>query len=324
MRELLLHTAPASAGQVFLWSLVGVFAGLAVGGAAALILSRLGAFRLQWRHARWLQVLAAFWILFAGLATGGVIGGCEGSWRGTRRAVADKAFREGTLLRAAGCVSAGVAWIDLQLQNAPEESLNAYVDGKTKLDVPAFYGRLSKAQGEVVDGLVDSWNTQAQARLGLRRSAEVDALLGVALRLVAEKLVNKAVHDTAEKAGVASAKDGFFTALDRTTGAHADLSARLIDDCLVPLMLLPVRYLVRGQQTATLLLGAIALLVPVLAFWIGRVVERRKACTNSAPSGTATLPGQGHGHGHGQGTVAPLPPPGGARGESLPDLDLDR
>jgi hypothetical protein len=291
MRDLLLHTAPASAGHVLLWSVLGVIGGLAVGAAAALILSRLGAFRLQWTHARGLHVLAAFWILVAGLATGGVIGGCEGSWRGTQRAVADQAFREGTLLRAAGCVSAGVAWIDLRLQNAPEEALNAYVDGTSKLDVPAFYERLSKARGDVVDGLVNTWNTQAQARLGLGRSAMVDALLGGALRLVAEKLMNKAVHDTAEKAGVASAKDGFFTALDRTTGGHADLSARLLDHCIVPLTLMPVRYLVRGQQTAALLLGVIAMLIPVLGFWIGRVVERRKACTK--PVEGAILPGSG-------------------------------
>ncbi|HEX7898846.1 MAG TPA: hypothetical protein VF950_13865 [Planctomycetota bacterium] len=313
MLEVLLHTAPASAGQVLLWSVLGVLGGLAVGAGAALLLSRLGAFRLEWRHARWMRVLAALWILAAGLAAGGAVGGCEGTWRGTRRAVADPAFREGPLLRAAGCVSAGVAWLDLKLRNAPEEALTAYVDGKATLDVPAFYGRLAKARGEVVDGLVATWNAQAQARLGLGRSEVVDALLGAALRLVAAKLVDKAVHDSAEKAGVASAKDGFFTALDRTSGTHADLSARLLDDCVVPLALLPVRALIRGQQTAAALLGALAMLVPVLAFWIGRVVERRKACTK--PLTGDILPATGTGTGSGTGAVAP---PGGDAGGIAP------
>lgn len=299
MLDLLLKTAPASAFHVVLWSLLGAIAGFGVGAVAALLFSRLGAFRLEWRHANWARVLAALWILLAAIGGGAAIGSCEGTWRGAQRAVADANLRDGPLLSAANCVSAGVAWIDLRLRNAPEESFGRYVKGEEKLDVPAFYGRLAKAESDVVDGLVSTWNAQAQARLGLPRSALVDALLGAGLRLVAEKLVRKAVHDTAKDVGVASAKDGFFAALDGTTGEHADLSRRLLDSCVVPLALTPVRILVRGQQLSAALLGGLALLLPVLGFWIGRIVERRKNSTK-APAG-AILPPAGTGTGAGTG-----------------------
>lgn len=305
MLDLLLKTAPASAAHVLLWSVLGAIGGLALGGGAALLFSRLGAFRLSWKHATWVRVLAALWIAAAGLASGAVLGGCEGTWRGARRAVADANLREGPLLSAAACVSAGVAWIDLKLRNAPEEALGAYTEGKAKLDIPAFYGRLAKAEAEAVDGLVSSWTTQAQARLGLPRSALVDALLGSGLRLVAEKLARKTLHDAAKDYGVASAKDGFFRALDETTGEHKDLSARLLDRCVVPLALAPVRFLVRGQQLTAALLGLSAILLPVLGFWIGRLVEGRKACTK--PLAGDILPTAGTG----TGLAPPDVPPAG-------------
>ena len=311
MLEVLLHTAPASAGHVLLWGVLGALGGLALGVAAALVFSRLGAFQLGWKHATWLRVLAALWVVAAGLATGAVMGGCEGTWRGTQRAIADAQLRDGPMLSAAGCVSAGVAWIDLRLRNAPEEALSDYLDGKAKLDVPGFYARLAKAEAEVVDGLVSTWNTQAQARLGLPRSAIVDALLGSGLRLLGEKLVRKALHDTAKDYGVASAKDGFFAALDETTGEHKDLAARLLERCVVPLALAPVRFFVRGHQLTAALLGGLAILLPVLGFWIGRLVERRKACTKDVAG--AILPPAGQGPGQGQG-----PNPPGERGAIAP------
>ncbi len=276
MRELLLDTLPSSAGQVLLWTLLGLAAGLAAGIALAFLYQRLGAFRLEWRHARWMRVLAALWILAAGLATGAVAGGCEGSLRGAQRAVADASFRSGPLLSAANAVSAGVAWIDLKLQGAPESALDDYVQGRKNLDVPGFYGRLGKAEADVVDGIVAGWNTQAQAKLGLSPSPMVDALLGAALRFVAQRVVRKTLQDKAKDVGVASAQDGFFAALEGGPTSHAEVAARLVDRCLTPLALAPVRFFVRGQQFTALLVGGLATLLPVLGFWIGRLLERRR------------------------------------------------
>lgn len=291
MLDLLLKTAPASAGHVLLGSILGAAGGLALGLGLAWLFAKLGAFRLRWKHAAWVRVLAGLWIVAAGLAAGAVMGGCEGTWRGAQRAVADANLRDGPLLSAASCVSAGVAWIDLKLRNAPDEALSAYTEGRAKLDVPGFYGRLAKAEAEAVDGLVSSWTTQAQARLGLRPSPLVDSLLGAGLRLVAEKLVRKTIQDKAKDLGVASAKDGFFAALDATSGEHQDLSRRLLDLCVVPLALTPVRFLVRGQQVTAALLGGLAVLLPVLGFWIGRWAERRKTSTKPLPADI--LPGSG-------------------------------
>jgi hypothetical protein len=293
MRDLVLQTLPQSIGHVLLGSFLGLAAGLAVAAVLAFLFHRLGAFRIEGRHARGLRVASTLWILAAGLCGGGLIGGGEGTLRGAERTVADAAFRGGPLLSSASCVSGGVAWLDLRLQGIadPSAELHDYMAGRRTLDVPAFYDRLGKAEAKVVDGLVATWNTQAQARLGLQASPLVDTLLAASLRLVAQRLVRKAVEDTAKDYGVVSAKDGFFSALESGPGRHAELSLRLVDRCLAPLALAPVRFFVRAQQTTVALVGLAAVFLPVLGFWIARIVVRRNACTK--PGASDILPGNG-------------------------------
>lgn len=290
MQDLLLKALPASAGDIALWALLGVAAGLAAAGVVAALLLRLGAFRLDWRHARWARGAAVAWIALVGLAAGGVAGGCEGALRGVQRTVADETFRKGPLASAGAGVSAGLAWIDLKLQGAadPSAGLEAYVQGRTTLDVPGLYGRLAKAEAQVVDALVAQWNAQAQARLGLPKSAVVDALLGASLRLVAQRVVRRKAEDVAKDLGV---RDGFFAALEGGPATHAALAERMIDRCLAPLAVWPVRFVVRSQQSAALAIGLALSALPVAAFAIARWAERRKRCTKPAPS--AILPGNG-------------------------------
>jgi hypothetical protein len=293
MQELVLRTLPSSVGDIVLWSVLGTVAGLAFAALVAWLLFRLGAFRLDWRHARWVRALAAAWLLVVGLAAGGAVGGCEGALRGYTRTVADETFRKGPLASAGACVSAGVAWLDLKLQGVadPAPALDAYLHGRRTLDVPAFYGRLGKAETMAVDALVAQWNGQAQARLGLPASPVVDALLQASLRLVAQRVVRAKAEDVAKDLQVLGVRDGFFAALEGGAGTHAALSERLIDRCLVPLAVLPARIFVRSQQVAAGGIGLALLAVPVLGFWIGRWAERRNGCTK--PAGSAILPGNG-------------------------------
>ena len=290
MKDLLLRSLPSSAGDILLWAVLGAAAGLAAAALAAVVFFKLGAFRLEWRHARGVRALAAAWMLLAGLAAGGVAGGCDGALRGYQRTVADETFRKGPLASAGACVSAGVAWLDLKLQGV-DEGLTDYLEGRRTLDVPAFYGRLATTEAKVVDGLVAQWNAQAQARLGLPKSAAVDALLGASLRWVAQKVLRDKLDGVVSDLGVAGAKDGFFAALEGGPGTHAALSERLIDRCLAPLAVTPVRILVRSQQGAAALAGLALLGVPVAGFWIGRRLERRNGCTK--PAASAILPGNG-------------------------------
>jgi hypothetical protein len=292
--EILKSRAHVVAGLVVLWTVIGLVSGLGLAGVALFAAGKLGAWRLAWKHGVWLRVLNALWMAGAFAALGSMIGCCEGSLRGIETAVRESQFRTELLQRAGEAGAFGIAWTDVFLENleakrdgplSEEQSkrVDAFARGDAELDVRAFLARLDRCDAVLVEKGVDEAKRQVRKRVALPESRLADWLIEAALA----HLVRKAVRD---KAGGALAEQGVdvagllagLPAVAKASGhpdtiAAKELADHIVERALIPGILTPTRKYFRGTQLTYGLAMAGALALSVVAFWIGRVIERSRA-----------------------------------------------
>ena len=109
--EILAARPLAAAGTWTLWAALGALGGLALAVAAYFALDRAGAWRLSWRHAKWLRVGAVLWLLGSFAVLGSSIGGCEGSYRAARNTLDLAAVRDWAVNKSvAYAARGGTTW----------------------------------------------------------------------------------------------------------------------------------------------------------------------------------------------------------------------
>lgn len=294
--EILAARPHAAAGTWLLWTVLGILAGLALAVVLYFALDRAGAWKLEWSHAKWLRVLAVLWLLGSFAVVGSSMGGCEGSLRAARNTLDLAEVRAGVLHSAAAAVSGALAQLDQQLRERegakPDPALlDRYAKGEAELDVAGFRGRLARAEADLVRSAVGKAKGPVCATLGIAPSGAVDGLLEISLNFLARKALRMAADEGLKKAGLSESADGFFGALDAAASlsgspggaTHDEVAKLLVEQSFVPLLLLPVRRLVRSAQIGGAFCLAGALAVPLLGFWIGRRVEAGKAGPPAAP-----------------------------------------
>jgi hypothetical protein len=262
-------------GRIILWTAIGAAAGIAAGLAAYFAMSRAGAWKLRWRHAVWVRGLAALWLVAAlGLAGGG-IGGCQGALSGNEAAVTEGSLRT-EVLRPAGEICAyAIAAVDVALETREIERtseaaarLQAFVDGKAELDLPALFLRLEALEDALVRDIVANAKREAREKWDLEAGGALEAIVDPILEALARRLIRKNVQ---ERLGPLV---GFFDALPRGGISFSALAEHAVERAAIPLILGPTRAFVRGQQTTLLIVALVALSLPALGFWIARRFER--------------------------------------------------
>jgi hypothetical protein len=308
LREVLKSQAHVAGGLFFLWLVIGIAGGVVLGALSGLALAKSGALRLEWKHANWMRVLAALWLIGTFGFLGGSMGGCEGTLRGTEKVVRESQVRTEGLRRAGEYVSASMVYLDFAIRGheerkdvalRPEEwaSVEAFSQGKAEFDVRTFRARLDRTESEMISKLVSTAKSQLQANLKIARGGIAESMLDAALPLLARYGLRKAVVDKLEEQGVKEGVENLFGAMDAAARAGgtpdgascAEMTEQIADRCLVPLLLWPARSLARGQQLTSLILMVVALAIPIAGFAIGRQVERR----NAKPLPTASAPATG-------------------------------
>lgn len=290
LKEVLAAQPLAATGTWILWVVLGGLGGLALAVGAWFAADRLGAWRLGWRHAKWLRVLGILWLLGSFAVLGSSFGGCEGGYRAARNALDLAEVRAGSLRSAADVVGGGLLALDAKLQERegakpPADLLERFAKGEARFDAAGFRGRLERAEADFVRSAVTTGKAQVCASLGVAPSGVIDGLVGVTLEFLLRRVLRSAAEDGLKKAGLSASVDGFFGALDAAGGGtRSELSSALVDRSFVPLLLMPVRSVARSGQAGALLGMAGAFALPLLGFWIARTIEARKSGSAAPPA----------------------------------------
>ncbi|MBI3098868.1 MAG: hypothetical protein HYY93_11600 [Planctomycetes bacterium] len=290
------------------WTGLGSIAGMIAGGVAFWGLRRAGGFGFGWKWAGCLRGLAAVWLVIALGLIGGAVGFLQGALRGVEIIVLNSRFRS-EVLDPVGHVGAyGVQWLDgflaspLEPDASPDKAeavgeilAEALERGEAELDVSRFLDRLENADTAVIDGALKRAESALRERYSIPPGGIVEAVFLALLRDLARSEIRKAVKGPLDEYGLTQGLQKFLRTLpdaarengDPATITYQELSDHVVEYFAVPLIIAPARSFVRSQQLTCGLMIPPAVLLPLLLFWLLRVLERRRA---RSKSGAAPVP----------------------------------
>lgn len=284
-------------GVLILWALIGVLFGAILSAIAAYLLSRMGAFRLAWRHGTWLKIAAIVGMISACSLFGCVTGLIEGARRGVGIIVKESSFRSGVLLPLGAQCASGIAHMDcllaqadqrrnaadrLTLSQTQEAFLGRFSEGKDELNVTTFLMRMDRAGAALVQEVVEEVMARLRANNLIKEGSLPDAILRRLLPGVIQSHIRQKAKNALDQAGLSRGVMQFFEKLpeaaarsgDPTTIRHDELAVYSVDHGVIPMIVYPARKIARGRQVDAVMLAMGALLLPVLLFWLGRYIER--------------------------------------------------
>lgn len=275
------------------WTVLGALGGLLLAVVLFLVLRKLGAFRWEWRHAKWFRWLTLAWLLIATPFCTGTVGFFEGMWRGSRIVLHESHLGVDVFPKIGDAASLCLAYLHLLVPRLdsdangragefPKTELEAFQAGAWELDVPEFQRRLDRITAE----------TMAKATTKLKNAAleEYPSLRGgvgeTVINWFVDKLGGTLVKEGVEQVDRFGVQKRFAAVLDAlpaeaaragapSTIAHKELSAYLVKQALVPCIELPIRSVVRSQQSGAWLMLAVVVVIPILCFQVAEFVRRR-------------------------------------------------
>ncbi|MBI3268935.1 MAG: hypothetical protein HYZ53_07930 [Planctomycetes bacterium] len=280
------------------WAVLGVFVGGPAGWFAHVLLSRCGAFRLQVARAGWLRALALGWLVMALGALGCVLGGCQGVASGIERAITKSQFRTEVLDPVGNAGAFGLVAIDFFLQDVDvatgrnqvltaeySRALEAFQQGEGEFDVVAFVERLERAEEPLVKAGVTYAKETIRKRFNLAEGTLAETVTTSVLGWTVRHVLRDKLVEELDRFGLGGPVREFFRTLPAAAAAtgsprgvtHAELAGHVVEHGAVPMLVQPIRAVIRGKQLLLGLLVFPAGALPVLCFWLGRVVERRRA-----------------------------------------------
>ncbi len=258
-------------GQTLGWTVLAGFAGLFLAFLANFAMGRMGAYRCDWPHAKWVRWtgLACMLILLPILGAG--VGFYEGLYRAGRDLLTEGSLPEKVYPQVGG-VGADLAtalYLYADSAEIPTGRIEAFRDGKWELDVGTFATRVQGMRRQALGTVADPIKEQARARFGPAWSGLSELLVDQILEGVTGLVIQESVESVSldDEARVASR---FMTGLARTATAsgnprtvtHAELSGYLTEALIVESLLASLRPFVRGNQIALLLLVGLTLATP--------------------------------------------------------------
>lgn len=247
----------------------------------------MGAWKLEWASAKWLRLASLLFLLGAFAAFGGMIGGCEGMLRGAENAVIESPVRAEVLEPAARAGAGAIRWIDQVLENKlagrssaltekQNEQLQAFLAGKYEMDLQAFLSRLTQAETKVIEAAMPDAVREIRAEIPLPKNKFVDSLLFMAVEPLLRNTLRSTLTQEAERIGIDS--ESFFLTLPaaaRMEGADdalsiRELSTHVLERVLIPVLVNPLRTLMRAQQLVCVVCIGGSVVLALLGFWIAR------------------------------------------------------
>lgn len=277
----------------------GFFAGLLLGALLYWAMRRFEWLALRWKHARWLRVLAALWLVLVCGALLCAVAGYQGALR-----FADDGLRTGPVRRdvldPAGRICAtGFQAFDLYCQNcanqepgaevkielAPEQqaALTDFQDGRIEVNTTQSLKRLSEMEAALAAQIRTTLQTEAQTRFSIQPGGLIDRVVEACLQVIASPDVRRMALKQAGTPGrslencLATLPAAASASGNPDTITHADLSNHFVEQAILPLLLDPVTKFLRVQQIIVLVVLILAVLLPPVAFRIIRYFEGPEA-----------------------------------------------
>ena len=279
-------------GLAVLWSVFGCLAGVMISFGCYLLMSKLGAFRLNWKFAAWPRTLTVLWLAVTFAILGGMMGGCEGTLRATQRVVKQSQFRTEALQPVGDAVADGLFQIDHWLREPDVPApVDSFRQGELELSATSLLRQIDAVEEVAARKAVDATKQQIATRMGTARGGVVETLTNEFLDVIARRLLRAKAKEQLDKVGLADALFEFFDTLpaaarargDPDTISHAELASHVVDHGLIPALLQPARRFVRTQQVVLVALSILATVLPTFAFWIAR-----KSWPSDTPPAQAT------------------------------------
>lgn len=283
IRALVRNEAAAAGKDVALLSVAGAFAGLLFGFVVYLILAQLGVLDLS--GGGWVpRSLAAVWMVGSSAVFCGLLGASEGTLRGANRVTGHGRFRTDVLDRAGSAASSAMWSMDHALraedrgsEGAIAGDLDSFLRGNTQLDVAAFLGRLRNADDRLRQAAI------ARVRAGIGTTEKPDGsgklviyiterFLQVVTQIGWRAAQSKTPGITHVSASLGAVFENPSTSTPSSPAAisHSELSQRIVEKAMVPLLLAPIRGYLRVHQIVLAVLLVIVVSAPAVALSIAR------------------------------------------------------
>lgn len=293
-RRVIREIAATQAHQFFLatvkWTTLGGLAGVTLSLVWIAATHAAGLFRSGWRYEAWVRWL--LWV-FLVLATAGALS-VAGFWKGVVRGSEQVLLHSqiGTqALPLVGQVAAdGMAAIQLYLAEtnrsawSPKEinrRLEAFRDGTWEVNAPGFARDLHLLPAEVATNLLPQLWREAVTRVPQLDQNPMRDFFQQGVRVLEGALSGNRLDGHLEQAGVSAflknLREKLVAEAARTgppeTIGRPELAAFMVQEGIVPAILVPIRSFARSQRNLCLLGAALALVGPPLLFRLtcGRV-----------------------------------------------------
>ena len=278
----------ASQAHIFLfiafkWAVLGSLLGLVVGILANYIFHKIGWYRSEWRHARWIRW--TLWIISVGLCTFliGSAGFCKGIIRGSEHVVLKSQLATKVFPKLGDALADGVAAVQTYLSDTnaasrSETNITAKIDefrnGTWEVNAPVFVRQMDEIQSGAVSNIVFDIEKQIVVSTPQLKSGLQNKLLHQTLRTFGAVLVQRKMESELKQLEL----DDLYHALrerlvsearkqgDPNTISHPQLSAFFVKEAIVPSTIKPIRIFVGNQAMLFLLLASLSPVLPALVF----------------------------------------------------------
>jgi hypothetical protein len=276
--------------------LIGGFsAGLLLGGLLYWAMQRYEWLALRWKHARWLRVLAAAWLVLASGALVCIVAGYQGALQFAGDGLRKGPVRKDVLEPAGRICATGFQAFDLYCQNcmnrepgaevklelAPEQqtALTDFQNGRIEVNASQSLKRLSEMEAALAAQIRTTLQTEAQTRFSIQPGGLIDKIVEACLQSIASVDARKMALNQIGTPGrslqncLATLPAAAAASGNPDTITHAELSDHFVEHAILPLLLDPVTKFIRAQQSLVLALLALAVLLPPVVFRIIRYFE---------------------------------------------------
>lgn len=286
-------------GLSIVWTLIGVVVGGVGGLALFFVLRRMGGYRWEWPHAKWLRLLVAITLVVGGVVAGGGAGMIEGAERGFER-VLRKSQLATKVFPVAGDMGADMTVVfylqapELEAGKRfvyPTEQLEAFRRGEWEVDVAKLQD-LSHIDDETLERVVEQLESEHLDKVPSWRGGVFEGVLHYLDMALARALVGQSgLANTqlgyrklaaAMREGVAALPEAAKKVGDPNTIARKELSEHMVQYGVVPTIMIPAGALA-GIYQRLFLYGFMALmLLPVPLFRIAEWIRKRRAAAAAA------------------------------------------
>jgi hypothetical protein len=277
------------------WSLLGALLGLAIAIAVYGVFRRLGWYDAQSNVGVWIRrSVLALTVMIAP-----VLFGLTGFWSGLVKGseVVLRSSQLGTQVFPwiANTIADGMGWLQLRTGAATEVEvpeltahLEAFRSGAWELNASQFLQQLDRVQEAQVNRAITWLEEEALAKAPGLKGGLAEEMLRQSLRGLGRLIVEGKVSSELKRWGVDRVYRAILEKLiaeaaragDPQTIKHAELSAFIVREGIVPGILNPIRSTARSQQVVLLLIAAGVLFGPPVIF---RVVRGRRKARPAPP-----------------------------------------